>query len=1533
MTCRIGANRLIVAVSLATAVVALAFFSSSLHASLPSRHSERSPIRRPITSANLAKLPLFFEPNCGQTDARAKFVAHAAGATVFLTATGAVVEEIHHDLSKALHGPAALDGRAHVRPKLGGFAVAMNFAGADPRASAEGTDKLPGISNYFIGNHPANWKTGIPNYERVRYRSIYPGVDLVYYGNQGRLEYDLVVSPQADPRAISLAFDGVDALRINRARDAVLQIGENQLTLRRPIAYQPDGSSRTPVTVNYRKVGKDRVTLTFASYDRSRPLVIDPILIYSTYLGDTFAQGQAVAISPAAGGGAVVAGWIAEASTFPTTSGAFGNSITGSVNAIIAQFNPTGSSLAYSTIFGGSHTALGSAGSSTDEALGVAVDTRGNIYATGFTNATDFPTANTSIPGGTTLNQGNNPEVHSDAFAVEFNAGQTGSAQLVYGTYLGGSLSDSGNAIAVDGSGNAYIAGSTFSTDFPTSGTNAYQNSDPGTGAVQGFVTKLTMSGGNVTEPYSSYFGEAAPSPAISHGAALQGIAADNAGNVYVAGSAGAGFGVTSGTFHGAWDAIAARIDTTASSDSLKWARYIGGSGAAWANSIAVLPGCASTTGCPSFVGGATTSADFPTNADTAEGQTPYQSTLSGFVNGFVAALNSTDGSSFYSTLLGGESFDEIRGIAADQLGNAYLTGVTESSSYPVLNASSASLGSSINGPSGALYTSTDGGATLTAVAGWSSTTQGSIRSSKALAFDTGTVPATIYAGSTTGLWVSADGGSTFSTPAAAGLSGEIHSVNVSSSAGILLGTSAGLWQSTDSGAHFHQRSTVVIGSNPVYAIDQVTQFSNFLVASAANGFFVSDDATATFTAASGLPSGVQVLASVVDGNSCVPSGSPTSCAIYVGTDHGVYSGTISSSSESLTLSATSLNFAVVTALAADATTSPSTLYAATLGGAGVIASTDGFTTLASTSQYSTPQNVFALALDTATSNPATVYVGAASQELTSVFASTDGGATYSQGIGLAGTITGLQVLSGKVYVADYLTQDAFLTQLNGFGSRVIFSAYIGGTNVDIGNGVAVDTADDVFVAGSTFSTDFPSGGSSPYQTTLGSGSGFVNAFLTDVNLAGLVASPASLVFPPTLFGNTGLTSAAQTVTLLNTQTTTVNFTADPAIKDSTDFTITSNTCTSGGSGSLAPEATCTVSVAFTPTALGPNAGHLSFSDDATNQPQIFLSGIGQAPPIQFSTIAIAFPTTVQGNSSLPKLLTLTNVSGVGETVTGLASTNSDFSVSGTSGGATCGSTPITLNNATSCSISVTFTPSTATSESGVLRISDNAAESPQMVSLNGSGTTVELSIKPASITYAAREVGTTSPLTSVKLTNGSGGPITLTDIETTNPDFHASTTCPRTIVNRSHCLVDVTFTPSIIGTQTASLVISPAAPAGTQTVPLSGTGIVSIKLSTKSLIFGKVAVGQTSAPKSITIKNPNLVPVSVSSIISTNSEFAQSNTCGNSIPAELGSTPGSCKITVTFTPTTTGPASGVIQITDDAQKSPQQPKVSGKGT
>jgi hypothetical protein len=219
------------------------------------------------------------------------------------------------------------------------------------------------------------------------------------------------------------------------------------------------------------------------------------------------------------------------------------------------------------------------------------------------------------------------------------------------------------------------------------------------------------------------------------------------------------------------------------------------------------------------------------------------------------------------------------------------------------------------------------------------------------------------------------------------------------------------------------------------------------------------------------------------------------------------------------------------------------------------------------------------------------------------------------------------------------------------------------------------------------------------------------------------------------------------------------------------------------------------------------------------------------------------------------------------------------------------------------------------------------------MVNLNGSGTTVKLSIKPASITYAAREVGTTSPLTSVKLTNGSGGPITVTDIETTNPDFHASTTCPRTIANRSHCSVDVTFTPSIIGTQTASLVISPAAPAGTQTVPLSGTGIVSIKLSTKSLLFGKVAVGQTSAPKSITIKNANLVPVSVSSIISTNSEFAQSNTCGNSIPAELGSTPGSCKITVTFTPTTTGPASGVIQITDDAQQSPQQPKVSGKGT
>ncbi|HWJ41196.1 MAG TPA: SBBP repeat-containing protein, partial [Candidatus Limnocylindrales bacterium] len=1042
------------------------------------------------------QLPLAFEPNCGQADPHAQFVAHAASAIVFLTSTGAAVHAIRLDPSTRLH-----DGTlTNQRDKLSGYAVTMNFWGANPRAAAVPIERLPGVSNYFIGNNPANWKTAIPTFAKVRYASIYRGIDLVYYGNRQQLEYDLIVKPGADAGAVRLAFSGADALELNSSGDAIVRSGKSEIILRRPFGYQPDGARQTPVTVSYYKTARNTLGVRLAKYDHSRPLVIDPVLVYSTYLGHDFAQGQAVAINPA--GGAVVAGWIADGSTFPTLTGPFGPAA-GSVNAVVTEFNSTGSALLYSSVFGGSKNGTGVAGTSTDEALGVAVDTTGDIFLTGFTNAIDFPIANTSVGGGTTLNQNHNAQVHSDAFVTEFNSNLSG---IVYSTYLGGSESDFGNAIAVDNSGSAYVAGSTLSTDLPTSGVNAFQQSNPGSGIMQGFVTKLALTGGIVTAPYSTYFGEPATSNPLANGTVLTGIAADASNNAYVAGSAGAGFPFPGGslgnhTFGGTWDAIAARINTTLSGNaSVIWASYLGGSGADWANAITISLGCVQN--CAAYVAGGTTSADFPTTSDAAAGQTPFQSKLGGYADGFVALLIGPTGAPFYSTLLGGESFDEVRGIAANVLyNNAIVTGVTQSQSFPTVSATSGGLSASLGGPSGALFTSNDHGATLTPVSGWSAT-QGSIRSSSALAFDPGTSPATIFAGSTTGLWVSTNGGTSFTQPAASGLSGSIESVDFSS-AGLFVGTTLGLYLTTNGGISFSQLSGVPT-SDTVYQVGTISQFAGYYTAATSNGFYVTANSGTSFTQATGIPGGTQAFASVIDPNSC----SGSSCTVYVGTDKGVYSGTLSSSSAALSLTQTPLNFATVTALGADATTTPTTLYAATLGGAGVVASTTGFTTLTNATQYTTPQNVFSLALDTATSNPATVYAGASSQTLTSVFSSTNAGGSYSQGASKAGSISALQDLSGTLYVGEFLTQDAFVTYLDGYGAQLGFSGYLGGSSYEAGNAIANDAAGNSYTAGSTFSTDFPTSGTpSPYQATLGSGSGFVNSFVADISLDSIVSS------------------------------------------------------------------------------------------------------------------------------------------------------------------------------------------------------------------------------------------------------------------------------------------------------------------------------------------------------------------------------------------------------------------------------------------
>jgi hypothetical protein len=609
------------------------------------------------------KLPLGFEANRGQTDAQVKFLSKGSGYSLFLTSTQAVFR---------LQKPAN-QNRDRIRseqaaaPERSGAVIRMRLVGSNSLAKVEGVEQLPGKSNYFIGNDPTQWRTNVPTYAKVRFENVYPGVDLVYYGHQRQLEYDFVVSPQADPRAIRLAFQGQKKMRLNGQGDLVIETGGGELRLHGPVVYQEVSGARQSVRGNFVIQGGVQVGFAVARYDASKPLVIDPTLSYSTYLGGSGAdQGFGIAVDSS--GNAYMTGWTAS-NDFPVSGTPFqaANGLPTSADAFVTKLNAAGSALIYSTYLGGSLNDYGS---------GIAVDSNGNAYVTGYTTSTDFPTMNPyqaahGADGG-----------ENDAFVTKLNA--TGSA-LVYSTYLGGSDEDWGYAIAVDSSGDAYVTGATVSPgsaspaqNFPTT-FNAFQviKSNNPAALRAAFATEFNAAGSALK--YSTYLGGSGDDVGT-------GIAVDSSGNAYVTGftsttSSTNGWPASSHafqkTFGGVVDAFLTKINPRASGAlSLVYSTYLGGAGADSASKIALD---SSGNAC---VVGSTSSTNFPT-------KNPLQAANGGSQDAFVAKFNpSASGASslVYSTYLGGSSTDSATGIALDPSGNMYVTGFTASPNFPLSN-------------------------------------------------------------------------------------------------------------------------------------------------------------------------------------------------------------------------------------------------------------------------------------------------------------------------------------------------------------------------------------------------------------------------------------------------------------------------------------------------------------------------------------------------------------------------------------------------------------------------------------------------------------------------------------------------------------------------------------------------------------------------------------------------------------------------------------------------------------------------------
>jgi hypothetical protein len=662
------------------------------------------------------KLPLHFIRNDGQVDGKVVFYEKAGSHATYFTGDGVYLSLVKADEGKkdaAPVNPEIKDERSF-KSEL----VRMTFldANAAPLIRAEGL--MDGKVNYFSGNDPAKWRAGVQTYNAVVYEGVYEGVDVKFYGNNRLLEYDIMVRPGADPSAVALSYEGIEGLRVTDDGDLEILLGEGSVIQKRPYVYQEMDGKRVEIDGRFRIIegeGKYAYGFDVASYDAARPLVIDPVLVYSTYLGGSSSSELGTRIAVDSAGNAYVTGGTASAD-FPTVSpiqgtlasanadifvaklGTSGTSLVystflggslhdygrdivvdnagnayvtgetystdfplaspikgslGGIDAFVAKLDPSGATLVYSTYLGGNNSP-GNHGNA-DAGYGIAVDNAGNAYVTGLTNSTDFPTVS-PIQGAIS------GPYYPDAFVAKLDSSGT---SLVYSTYLGGAgYYDVGFDIAVDNAGNAYVTGYTGSTDFPLA------SPIKGTlGGLDAFVTKINTSGTSLV--YSTYLGG-------SYSDEGYGIAADNAGNAYVTGyTTSTDFPLASpvqGTYGGGHtDAFVTKIDPAGS--ALVYSTYLGGSEVDYGFGIAV-----DGTENAYVTGGTYYSIGFPTVS-------PIQGAFSSVGwDAFVSKLDPAGTTLVYSTRLVGSNTDVCYGIAVDNAGNAYVTGVTDSTDFPTVS-------------------------------------------------------------------------------------------------------------------------------------------------------------------------------------------------------------------------------------------------------------------------------------------------------------------------------------------------------------------------------------------------------------------------------------------------------------------------------------------------------------------------------------------------------------------------------------------------------------------------------------------------------------------------------------------------------------------------------------------------------------------------------------------------------------------------------------------------------------------------------
>ena len=594
----------------------------------------------------LRALPMRFEPNAGQWDRQVRFAARAGGYTLALMDREAVLS-------------------------LGERRIAMSLRGANHKPVVEGAGLLPARASYFVGNWRAGWRTGVPQYTRVLYRGVYPGIDVAYYGNGSQLEYDFVLRPGADPSRIRIHFRGADGVTVTPEGDLAVEAGGSRIVQRRPVVYQQDAAGvRHEVAAAYRMLDNRTAAVEVGKFDRSRTLTIDPVLEYAALMGGLTAD-AVTAVKIDKDGFVWVAGYISDGG-ITAKGNPFNDAYLGGKDIFLPKIDPNASgpdSLLYFTYIGGS---------GNDIPTDMTLDASGNVYLCGSTNSTDFPLGGWAYQptlSSTTDSTTGAATTALDAFALKLRPNVAGTDALAWSTYLGGTSDDEARGIAVDAAGNVYIAGISKSSDFPLTSDSAFQVTlwGPQDGFIAEFNPNLadapstllysTLIGGESYDDISSI--AVAPDGSVYVGGSTTSTQFPWAGNPY------------SASLLGGQNLWIGRVDTSQSGpDSIPYASYFGGSAAEELRNLAV------DARGRVWLTGVTLSADYPVTFGAFQPDMPGTAGV-----GFVTCLDfSPSRPAFvaYSTFLGGSGGDAGYSIVPDAAGGVWVTGYTLSTDFPV---------------------------------------------------------------------------------------------------------------------------------------------------------------------------------------------------------------------------------------------------------------------------------------------------------------------------------------------------------------------------------------------------------------------------------------------------------------------------------------------------------------------------------------------------------------------------------------------------------------------------------------------------------------------------------------------------------------------------------------------------------------------------------------------------------------------------------------------------------------------------------